>query len=958
MKFLKFIKSKFNKTVMSLLLLSSIVFTPACSVFADIDGGSGSAGGISRNDPLIWTLIDVSSAKTYEDKMEIINEWVYQHPSYIAPNFYFTDLQAYKNWLGPTWAKTMPTIDENTDFVIFPLYGNNTNYLYGSVYKSSVCPENMDSTIPEWISKALVKYVNDNSDKTCWWIFTSNDFPQPYPDEIRLRVRVYKESADCKGDPYVTVGDGDDPPGCDFKDRLGDKDWTAKINYEEYFDNSQYYQYPKTNAKSGERYGATDYDVWHAKGATLKADLVKLPEGLKSSSGEFSFHLIPGYDNTYQTLNMFVKEEEQAYKIRIRKADEDGNTITDSSATFKMWYEEDEHLWGGGEPSDSRAKSGQNAWMYTTTNGYTEWDTWARNPGTVIKYKEVKAPDGYIKDSTTYSDVMQKGENSFTYTVNNKKKDKKPKPKPKPDPKPDPNPPYDCGEWRNYTPSKTPDSIKGVYEVKTVITPITPKGFSDWDTETQNYWKSTHHKQERTELTPLGKFLKSQGDIVRKLTSFDNETNAYMNMWNKLVEGSNKAIKEGVQKVNIELTSKNKEGFARGGIFTVTELRKDINISTVHTQDREQYYKCVYEKEWRTGRRWSYLEDKYIDYDYYVYVFKGYESTSYIRNKKYPYTRAATSTLNSWYIHSSWQYLSARCNKEGIEKAKVASHGKDITFGSSYGSTAIESPLVYKTTAKFYGNSSHSNKDLAATGKAEFFTTNKSCEESTLCTPEKRYASNDSINNVLDDSKYNILNGKYGAQHDKTTATSEFSFFRDNVFKAVRNDVWYPLASGKEIDDQRGRPSHATFFAFDKKGTPQDELFSFGKTDKEDYIDGKIKKLPTDNIIETKGQVNKFGFRGAFASEKENPHRMNIKYGWKTKILNHVPTIVNGRKHEKLVPIPSDINMYCDVLFNTKENGHAIFENTPMWRKLKAPKQFNDKKNHSMTIRFVKTSVE
>ncbi|MBK1469025.1 SpaA isopeptide-forming pilin-related protein [Parvimonas parva] len=118
------------------------------------------------------------------------------------------------------------------------------------------------------------------------------------------------------------------------------------------------------------------------------------------------------------------------YRIRIRKADEYNNTITSSYAKFKMWYEDEEYLWGGGEPSDSRAESGQNAWMYTTTNGYTKFDTWNKAPGTKIKYKEVKAPVGYIKSSSTYSDTIEGGGKTSTLTVKNKKDEPPTPPRP------------------------------------------------------------------------------------------------------------------------------------------------------------------------------------------------------------------------------------------------------------------------------------------------------------------------------------------------------------------------------------------------------------------------------------------------------------------------------------------------------------------------------------------------
>ena len=962
MKFLKFIKSKFNKTFVSLFLLSLIVFTPVFSAFADWEEGIGDigSGGVMKGN-VTWNFIPLSG-NTYEEKIYQIDTWISEHPK-IMPNgklWTFQSLDQYKAFLRTKGGGIIQDINitDTTEFIILPTK-KNTDYLFGNA-QTTFQYDNVSSNMPQWVEDELAKRVDG---KTVYWAFTSNSLAKYYTPTY-LRVRVYKETSTCKGTPFVSPGDGDEPPGCTFNDRVGNKNWTVKINYAEYFDNSEHYLYNKTNVTSGERYGATDYDTWRSPRDLLKASLVNLPDFYESTSGTFTFQLLHT-GREWQTLNLFVKQKPINLRVRVYKESEtckgsphlvhgDGKDPKGCTMNDRL-----------GE-KDWKAKVNYSKYFNNSSNyvypnqkvakgderyGATKYDVWNYPSENKLKASLIKLPEGYESVQDNYEFSFLKGGNGWQ-TLNYFVKEEKTKPKPPPEE------PKDCGEWKDYTPDEKQDKIEGVYEVKTVITPITPKGFSDWDEETQKYWNSTHHKQERTELTPLGKYLKSQGDIVKKLTSADNETTAYMDMWNKLVEGANKAIKEGVQKVNIELTSKNKEGFARGGIFTVTELRKDVNISTVHTQDREQYYKCVFKLEKKTRKVWDEKKKKYVEEEYYEYVKTGYEKTGKIRSKKNPYTKAVTNTTNSWYIHSSWQYLSARCNKDGIEKARVASKGKDITFGSHYGSTAIESPLVYGTTAKFYGNPFHKNKDLAETGKAEFFTTNTSCEEKTLCTPDKMYKSNDSINNVLDDSKYNILNGKYGAQHDETTATSEFSFFRDNVFKEVRNDVWYPISPAVEIDDQKGKPAHVTFFAFDKKGTPQDELFSFGKTDKEDYIDGKVKKLPTDNIVEATGQVNRFGFRGAFASEKENPHRMNIKYGWKTKILNHVPTIVNGRQHEKLVPLPSDINMYCDVLFNTKEKGHAIFENTPMWRKFQAPKEFNDKENNSMKIRFVKTSVE
>ena len=85
MKFLKFIKSKFNKTFVSLFLLSLIVFTPVFSAFADWEEGIGDigSGGVMKGN-VTWNFIPLSG-NTYEEKIYQIDTWISEHPK-IMPN--------------------------------------------------------------------------------------------------------------------------------------------------------------------------------------------------------------------------------------------------------------------------------------------------------------------------------------------------------------------------------------------------------------------------------------------------------------------------------------------------------------------------------------------------------------------------------------------------------------------------------------------------------------------------------------------------------------------------------------------------------------------------------------------------------------------------------------------------------------------------------------------------------
>lgn len=544
----------------------------------------------------------------------------------------------------------------------------------------------------------------------------------------------------------------------------------------------------------------------------------------------------------------------------------------------------------------------------------------------------------------------------------------------------------DVGSGPQYVYSgttQTNSSITGVTHTITTLTPQKPKGFSSLSKIQQEYWKKTHKEQiVGPTATPYGEYLSQNVALLKTLKNFDKNSGVgkssdYRVAWDNFEQGARAAIAQGVPETDImleeaedgDLTENgNIEGFARGGVYTVTEYRKSLTISTTHFQDLYTEYHCVreyagsycqsYNERGSCTRRESIYKwvrrekshNRIINGEYTTQEIDIANSVNDEDNppdKNNPHGGTTIIIPNNYKPFVSYQILSVRCNKEGFER--VVKNTASSVAGLSNGQSAAISPKKTGGSIATYFN--HLDVD--------FFYGNKDCQKVFSCTAKRDSGLGNDINNNIQDTGNNT--GTYGAQVVSENMSSDsFSFFRDNISKEIRNDIWYPTPTAN-IDEYSisNKGASATMLVLDKNGTPNKKgLFTLEDKTQNTILTGE--QIASGNVRKLfNSQENRFYWRASWASEKANPHRFNIRYAYEPKIISEVPESITREGVDTWFDDTYVLNMYCDVLPNTTNVSTPIINNLPM------PDDYNTEINKMLLdplkafkVNFVKSSAE
>lgn len=503
------------------------------------------------------------------------------------------------------------------------------------------------------------------------------------------------------------------------------------------------------------------------------------------------------------------------------------------------------------------------------------------------------------------------------------------------------------------------DSVEGIYSIRMSINPIKPKNFSKLTKEQQDYWIKTHQSQTSEPiLTEYGKYLKANSDTLRRLKELGQSGNIgagsdYRTLWEKFASGAREAIAKGTPDVKLEMTSLNKEGFGRGGAFTFTELAKTASVSTTHSQDYYDEYKCTnvpklvsydtYETfinsqgklEWRSVTKTKWIDDWKV----------RKTASNVIIDGQYTTKEVVAITSENYYPNTSYQAVNVRCNAEAFESL-VSSTGSTVqTTGSGNGSATAISPTVNKKKASFYDNLS-----------VEFFYEGNSCNQIVGCTSEQSTS-------TTSDSRQNVVNngsssdGTYGAQANGLSSSS-FSFFRDNLEHEVRNDVWYVKYLNQvpefNYDPNTALPA-STLITINPDGTPAKDMFVLKDANKKELIKGT--DLPGKISLVLPGEHNKFNWQASWASESDKPHGMNVRYAYKPMVKNTSVTSM-GNRGPQFGEDEYVLDMYCDVNFSSTEVETPDIKNQPKPETYKPRDKFDNDPKKSLKVSFVKSSAE
>lgn len=507
--------------------------------------------------------------------------------------------------------------------------------------------------------------------------------------------------------------------------------------------------------------------------------------------------------------------------------------------------------------------------------------------------------------------------------------------------------------------------IVGVHDSSVILSPEKNAEFNTYSATNQSTWNNTHNVQTSDPVVnKWGEWYDRlvqngiSGIDINQLNTQD-QLNALANQSMSLQQG------DYVAHPKITMNAANRKGFARGGVFTVTEQHRDIDFQIFIHQDQQRNYtqKCTT-------------------------TTTGSNSTTTCDPKQYSNWTVKEGNLgtaegSSLIPYSYWQMINVRCNSLGLNTiaSKIPGFVKD-SYGSGTGSSSGHTPTYINAnndlSQRPLGNPANNDSTLANTGHDSFYEQSSSCDGSNPippnwalnCSSTKRpNVSNDSKNNIVDGGTATKNDGQptWGANLTGTIRTTDqFSFYRDNAAHGIRTDLWYPVVKDPDsgVSANADGPASGTRILFYKSGTPAGSNFGLRLTrDGSDILTG-------DDIANDKGYVSSdelttFYPHGSWVSDENSPEKMNIDWAWKPTVTNNVLTVVSGNgagANPTKSTDKSGIVATCAIRMNNPSNMN-VNDNLKVYNKLfdtplESLNKFDGQQDHYVTIRFVRATAD
>lgn len=535
-------------------------------------------------------------------------------------------------------------------------------------------------------------------------------------------------------------------------------------------------------------------------------------------------------------------------------------------------------------------------------------------------------------------------------------------------------------------------TIDGVYSSMTQLTPEKTDDYADYDDSQLTAWGLTHENQStKYEKNAWSRWI----DTLTKnsIDPYDKNVQTQLsNLGNKSNE-----LKSGdyVAHPKIQMSTKNKRGFAEGGVIDLSELRKYASVTYYgeQSQTRQKYTNCVVHRN-KSGKITS--TDCYVSYG-------PWEVSSASINKENTETYAP---------YSYWQMINVRCAKGSFDDVaskipgfKVTSHASSNGMGSSTGHTPI-----YKYATTDFGDRPLGNDTqdgvLENTAHDDFFEKPDSCEVPIDCSSVKQpSAENASKDNVRNTGTTTKANGRdtYGAQHKRFSA-QDFTFFRDGRQHHVRTDLWYPtvpdhdnsgisftklLREAPTKEYPQGKiikpltPATKALYTrvlFDTDGTPREKQFGMRLSkNSDDVITGTDVANGEDYMDDN--EDTDFYYHAIWPSNSKKPERMNVDWTWRPTVtttmddgLSVNPNNMATKTGDKGVKQDTQILATCPLRMNTIGTVHPSVINNYYYDKTLAPEysgkdpllelelpdldSFNDDANAYVSVAFVRSTSD
>lgn len=240
----------------------------------------------------------------------------------------------------------------------------------------------------------------------------------------------------------------------------------------------------------------------------------------------------------------------------------------------------------------------------------------------------------------------------------------------------------------------------------------------------------------------------------------------------------------------------------------------------------------------------------------------------------------------------SYQILGVNCNIEGFKQV-LNSGIVEVNYALGEGTASglletKESPGISFPLGR-----------SGITGDDKFYTDGPSCIDTfkEACVSDKlsSTAMNDADNNVQINPLYTEEDeGKYKNEdpvgHGKPNEDKELVFFRDNVERQVRADVWYPnVTHVVDFETFHNRPATKTTARL-FGGTPDINITTIKGLGTNGTLINQLNK----DFVMNKSHENKFTMKSQWASDNGKPYELGIDWVYDVDVTQNTATVIDG----------------------------------------------------------------
>lgn len=499
----------------------------------------------------------------------------------------------------------------------------------------------------------------------------------------------------------------------------------------------------------------------------------------------------------------------------------------------------------------------------------------------------------------------------------------------------------------------------GVYDVKLTFTPI--QNAQSYNPITGSNRVNRAEKQEIVVTTELYDYL-HRPEVAKYFNGgavgTEAEWNAIKVRVKSIIQEMNAKYEKGYKSPLLDLNQSAIDSFTRGGAYTITESVRTVNMVGNMTLNDLVFSDCMMIQDYdykygpksdgtgtgilqydpskcdkRSGANECLIHtgNRYYKNEYKERVDRGLGKGDYVG-----------ITSNDWRVSTSYQILTIRCNNQAAMQLAQQT-GSQILYNDGIVLT-MKSPIARQQVASYYSGL-----------PSDFFNSDKCAVDGEVTCKVKPGSSR--APSEAQDNKLNTQTGEGDIAEllNEGVLSNAFTFFRDNVEKQVRTNVWYPDTQAQSILE---RPlSSGTLLLFDPNGTPTSQHMKLTTMSGQDIITD-AQPMPSNGRVELEGIQNILNWSSNWAGETDKPHRVSTRFGYILGVRFSVPSKVGAEDILDSVTNDSSMVSYCDSS-NSNTNLEPKFLNSEVnGTRVPFEGDFVMDDNNSYRVNFIRSNAE